>query len=186
MQETEERRKAAATSGADDELSFDPVTITFIDLKYFVPNPNQRGGEPPELQLLQGITGTIRPGTCKVFLAPCCRSAALYVCTHLNLGRRHHVHHSPRHVQIFVAPSCRPRATALCVDVYTSQPYLQGALSLSCFKASLSPFTQARTRCFVRHAHIVPHHYPAIVPNPRIFGTVPNPRSMVWVRFCMV
>lgn len=52
-----------ASSGGDKELSFEPVTITFIDLLYFVPNLHKRRDEPSELQLLQGITGTFRPGT---------------------------------------------------------------------------------------------------------------------------
>lgn len=61
-QATEERRKALASGGGEEELSFDPVTITFVDLKYFVPNPHKGESEPLELQLLQSITGTIRPG----------------------------------------------------------------------------------------------------------------------------
>lgn len=56
-----------------------PVTITFIDLKYFVPNPHKCEGEPAELQLLQGNTGIIRPGMCP--LSFCLPTVAVSSCT---------------------------------------------------------------------------------------------------------
>jgi ABC-type transport system involved in cytochrome bd biosynthesis fused ATPase/permease subunit len=39
-------------------LPFDPVTLTFNDLHYYVPKP----GGPGELELLKGIYGVFRPG----------------------------------------------------------------------------------------------------------------------------
>lgn len=39
-------------------LPFVPITLTFSDLHYFVPNPKGRG----ELELLKGIYGVFRPG----------------------------------------------------------------------------------------------------------------------------
>ena len=39
-------------------LPFKPVTLTFSDLRYYVPNPSGEG----ELQLLKGIYGVFRPG----------------------------------------------------------------------------------------------------------------------------
>jgi ABC-type multidrug transport system ATPase subunit len=39
-------------------LPFEPVTLAFKDLKYFVPNPAGSG----ELQLLHNISGAFQPG----------------------------------------------------------------------------------------------------------------------------
>lgn len=46
--------------GASDQLAFTPVTITCIDLCYFVPNPNKDATQ--DLQLLRGVTATLQPG----------------------------------------------------------------------------------------------------------------------------
>ena len=43
---------------SDLNLPFEPVTLTFNDLHYFVPNPKGEG----ELELLKGIYGVFRPG----------------------------------------------------------------------------------------------------------------------------
>lgn len=39
-------------------LPFEPITLTFNDLHYYVPNPGGSG----ELELLKGIYGVFRPG----------------------------------------------------------------------------------------------------------------------------
>ena len=51
---------AVAASGAKAALNlpFEPVTLTFNDLHYFVPTPKGSG----ELELLKGIYGVFRPG----------------------------------------------------------------------------------------------------------------------------
>ena len=55
-------RKPTQTGGADGSkalnLPFQPVTLTFNDLHYFVPNPKGEG----ELELLRGAYGVFRPG----------------------------------------------------------------------------------------------------------------------------
>lgn len=40
-------------------FQFEPVTLAFKDLKYFVPNPD---GTSSELELLKGVSGVFRPG----------------------------------------------------------------------------------------------------------------------------
>lgn len=41
-------------------LPFDPITLTFRDVHYYVPKPGAGSGQ--ELELLQGISGAFRPG----------------------------------------------------------------------------------------------------------------------------
>ena len=63
MQEAEERRKkleAELKADSSNKVEFTPVTITFIDLEYYVPNPSK--GTSEDLQLLRGVTGSVRPG----------------------------------------------------------------------------------------------------------------------------
>lgn len=50
----------ATNGGAKSALNlpFEPITLTFHDLHYFVPNPAGSG----ELELLQGIYGVFQPG----------------------------------------------------------------------------------------------------------------------------
>ena len=61
-------KKGSSSNGVLDQhgmvLPFDPITITFRDLHYYVPTPEPqrvRDG-PKELELLKGITGAFRPG----------------------------------------------------------------------------------------------------------------------------
>ena len=58
--EDEIRIDVPKTSGKPNEavMSFDPVTLAFDDIHYYVPSPTGSG----ELELLKGITGVFRPG----------------------------------------------------------------------------------------------------------------------------
>eukprot|EP00892_Ulva_mutabilis_P008761 jgi/Ulvmu1/6257/UM028_0115.1 len=65
VQEARKRREELAKeqekSGDGHKLPFTPVTITCINLCYFVPNPHK--GATEDLQLLRGITATLQRGT---------------------------------------------------------------------------------------------------------------------------
>ena len=52
--------QAAKPQEADAALNlpFEPITLTFSELHYFVPNPRGAG----ELELLKGIYGVFKPG----------------------------------------------------------------------------------------------------------------------------
>ena len=52
------------------DLPFQPVTLTFNDLHYFVPNPKGSG----ELELLRGIYGVFRPGAHPCFAPVACNN----------------------------------------------------------------------------------------------------------------
>lgn len=61
---------AAAGAGAGDavavrvgggELHFEPMSLAFEHVNYFVPNPKKGSGER-ELQLLRDVSGCFRPG----------------------------------------------------------------------------------------------------------------------------
>jgi hypothetical protein len=63
LQEAEERRKKLEKeleADSSNKVHFTPVTIAFLDLEYFVPNPNKREGG--EVRLLRGVTGSMQPG----------------------------------------------------------------------------------------------------------------------------
>lgn len=53
--------QAAAAAG---EIPFEPITLVWQHLQYFVPNPAADGKKetPAELELLKGITGWAKPG----------------------------------------------------------------------------------------------------------------------------
>lgn len=58
--------RSAAASPASDALealgdgpAFQPVAISFRDLRYYVPHPKEKGAE---LELLKGVTGSFVPG----------------------------------------------------------------------------------------------------------------------------
>eukprot|EP00892_Ulva_mutabilis_P008760 jgi/Ulvmu1/6256/UM028_0114.1 len=55
-----EELAAQESDGDGNKLPFTPVTITCINLCYFVPNPHK--GAKEDLQLLRGITATLQPG----------------------------------------------------------------------------------------------------------------------------
>jgi ABC-type multidrug transport system ATPase subunit len=50
--------KSSRKSRRTLNLPFQPITLTFKDLHYYVPNPAGSG----ELELLKGISGSFRPG----------------------------------------------------------------------------------------------------------------------------
>jgi hypothetical protein len=49
----------ATEADESDNSAFEPVTLAFVDLCYFVPHPKKRR---QELQLLTNITGSFLPG----------------------------------------------------------------------------------------------------------------------------
>lgn len=49
---------SAATPKNDMTLPFEPITLAFEDLRYYVPDPSGHG----ELELLRGVYGVFRPG----------------------------------------------------------------------------------------------------------------------------
>ena len=63
------RAAAAADPSLQEELAppIAPVTISFQDLRYFVPHPKKRGAE---LELLKGITGSFLPGKLVALVGP--------------------------------------------------------------------------------------------------------------------
>ena len=66
-------------------LPFDPITLTFSELHYYVPNPAGAG----ELELLKGIFGVFKPGVLTALMgasgagAPLLCSIALCSCVSL-------------------------------------------------------------------------------------------------------